>query len=152
MKKKLLYFPILFLGMVLFSSCEYGISFNSNVLQISDVEFMDKIEITDDKRCIYNDTRPSVVFIYSDLVEHCRRQSKIFNQTAELYGDKIHFYAIEDKQAENILALFGDSGKRPMYLFVNIKSAQKVVVDNITLNEMQNYIFRAFGVRPTQKI
>lgn len=99
----------------------------------------------------YPSSIPSIVFIYSEEVKHCRQQAEILNMAAVVYSGRVMFWAIDEKKAGPLLEKFGYSGKLPLYLFVNQNIAQTMVVDEITLNELSSCIYKHFGILPLPK-
>lgn len=127
-----------------------GISFEDNVREADASEFVQECRISfiDSNHFDYPLQTPSVVFIYSDMVEHCRRQASIFNQASALYYGKVMFWAVEESRASLLLDKFGNTGKLPAYIFINQNIAQKLSVDRLSLDEMKECISRHFGIDP----
>ncbi len=131
-----------------FASC--GIPFHSCVHMTTASEFLDKcdIRVENTQYFEYHGENPSVVFIYSDEVKHCRKQAKVINQAAEMYDGQVDFWAIHDNDAKPLLDQFGFTGKLPVYLFICPTFAYKIVPDKMDLPDLQKNIYTQFGVKP----
>lgn len=145
MKYKILIFS---LSAILFSGC--GIPFHNSVHMSTGAEFVDEchVRIVDKSHFEYHGENPSVVFIYSDEVKHCRKQAKVINQAAQMYDGLVDFWAIHDNDAIQLLSQFGFSGKLPVYLFICSTFAYKIVPDEMNLSDLQRNIYSQFGIKP----
>lgn len=107
-----------------------------------------KFSKVDESHYVYKNVRPSIVFIYSDAVEHCRRQAQIFNNIAALYSDGIFFWAIKYDEAQSLLSYFNTTGRLPIYLYINQNCAQVFAPEHTSAEDMQKHIGEAFGIYP----
>lgn len=132
-----------------------GINFGTSVREVNGDEFLKAcdVQFVDNTYFEYHSDKPSIIFIYSDVVEHCRRQAIVFNKISELYGDQIYFWAVEESEANSILTNFGHSGKLPVYLFINQNIAQELTLNKVTVVQMQGFIQQHFGIvaKPKKK-
>lgn len=133
---------------LVFSGC--GITFGTSVREANGDEFLKAcdVQFVDNSHFEYHSDKPSIIFIYSDVVEHCRRQAAVYNKVSELYGDQIYFWAVQERDANSILSNFGYSGKLPVYLFINQNIAQELTLNKITVPQMQGFIAQHFGITP----
>ncbi len=139
------------LAIFIFTSC--GIGFDSNIRKTDADTFIKECDIVfvDSQHFDYPSSVPSIVFIYSEVVIHCQQQAEILNMAAVLYSGRVMFWAIDEKDAGPLLQKFGNTGKLPVYLFFNQNIAQKMVVDQITLNDLSTCIYNHFGILPLPK-
>ena len=142
-----------FLFIISFSLLTAGcarIGFSYNVRCADSDVFIDECKFgkVDSEHFVYKNVRPSVVFIYSDAVEHCRQQAKVFDSVAARYSGGVMFWAIEYDDAQSLLECFPSDGRLPIYLYINQNCAQKIVPEHITAAIMQKHIAEAFGIFP----
>lgn len=104
----------------------------------------------DAEHFVYKNTRPSIVFIYSDAVEHCRRQAQVFNNVAATYSDGIFFWAIEYDDAQSLLTYFPTTARLPIYLYINQNCAQLFAPESTSVPDMKKHIGEAFGIYSKQ--
>ena len=96
LNNKMLRFLFISTFMLLLAGCS-AIDFGYAVRRADSDTFIDECKFSkaDSEHFVYKNTRPSIVFIYSDAVEHCRRQARVFSNVAMRYYDGIFFWAIE---------------------------------------------------------
>ncbi|MBO7439344.1 MAG: hypothetical protein J6T96_10065 [Bacteroidales bacterium] len=126
------------------------IDFEENVRTANSDTFIDecKFDKADDWHFVYKTIRPSIVFIYSDGVEHCRQQAEVFNNIAALYGNGINFWAMEYDDAQSLLMFFNPTGRLPIYLYINQNCAQMLAPEHTSVSDMKKHIAEAFGIFP----
>ena len=141
----------LFISVIVFllAGCS-AIDFGYAVRRADSDTFIDECKFSkaDSEHFVYKNTRPSIVFIYSDAVEHCRRQARVFSNVAMRYYDGIFFWAIEYDDAKTLLSYFPDNGRLPIYLYINQNCAQMFAPETTSDDNMQKHIAEAFGIFP----
>lgn len=125
-----------------------SIDFGYGVRRADSDAFIDECRFSkvDAEHFVYKNTRPSIVFIYSDAVEHCRRQAQVFNDVAATYSDGIFFWAIEYADAQSLLTYFPTTARLPIYLYINQNCAQLFAPESTSAHDMQKHIGEAFGI------
>lgn len=139
---------IIFLTFAAFLTGCASIDFGVGVRCASSDSFIDECKFSkaDSEHFIYKNSRPSIIFIYSDAVEHCRKQAKVFSSVAELYSDNIFFWAIEYGEAKSLLSFFKDDGRLPIYLYINQNCAQMFAPETTSPSDMCKHIGEAFNI------
>ena len=128
------------------------IDFAGNVRTANSDTFIDECKFSkaDAEHYVYKEARPSIVFIYSDAVEHCRQQAQVFNSVATLYGSGIYFWAMEYDEAQSLLMHFPTTARLPIYLYINQNCAQMFAPESTSIADMKKHIGEAFGIYSKQ--
>ncbi|MCR5456037.1 MAG: hypothetical protein K6F33_13715 [Bacteroidales bacterium] len=138
----------LFIAVILLLSGCTTIDFGYGVRRVNSESFIDECNFSkvDADHYVYKNTRPSIVFIYSDAVEHCRSQAQVFSSVAAMYSEGVFFWAIEYSDAKPLLSYFPNNGRLPIYLYINQNCAQMFAPETTTLADMRKHIGEAFGI------
>jgi hypothetical protein len=125
-----------------------SIDFGYGVRRADSDTFIDECKFSkvDAEHFVYKNTRPSIVFIYSDAVEHCRRQAQVFSNVAAQYSDGIFFWAMEYDDAQTLLTYFPTTARLPIYLYINQNCAQMFAPETTSAPDMKKHIAEAFGI------
>ena len=138
---------LLIIMLTLLAGCS-SIDFGYGVRRADSETFIDECRFSkvDSEHFVYKNTRPSIVFIYSDAVEHCRRQAQVFSGVAAKYSDGIFFWAIEYDEAQSLLTYFPTTARLPIYLYINQNCAQMFAPESTSIADMKKHIGEAFGI------
>lgn len=125
-----------------------SIDFGYGVRRADSDTFIDECQFSkvDAEHFVYKNTRPSIVFIYADEVEHCRQQARVFSNVAATYYEGIYFWAIEYDDAQSLLSYFPTTARLPIYLYINQNCAQMFAPESTSTPDMKKHIGEAFGI------
>ena len=112
---------------------------------------IDFLSPPDFEKKVLNSKTPSLVEFYADWSIPCQKVSKITNQLATKNLEEINIYRVDIDEHMSIPTEYGINSLPCLMLFEEGKIKGKINSINVTLNQLENFLFIENGIKATKK-
>lgn len=115
---------------------------------MKDIDYLSPAEF---KKKVLNSKKPSLVEFYADWSIPCQKVSEITNQLAKKNLEEINIYRVDIEEHLSMSTEYGVKSLPCLMLFEKGKIKGKINSRNVTLNQLESFLFIENGIKITKK-